>query len=351
MKKNDFKNEVIVVTGAAGTVGSEVVKVLLEEYQPAEIRLFDNNESEIFLLDQEYRSTGRVTPYLGDVRDERKLELVFQGADTVFHLAAHKHVYLAEYNSFDTVQTNIYGVQNVIQAALRCEVKRVLFTSSDKAVNPTSVMGTTKLMGERLITAANITSYHGHTILASSRFGNVLGSRGSVVPIFASQIRRGGPITITDKEMTRFIMSVREAAQLVIRGALLAKGGEVFITKMPVVRIMDLAQAMIDMLAPRFNRDPGTIGVEFIGSKPGEKLYEELMSDEETNRSQELKDMFVTLPAHRFMYKNVEHLYEGLVREKVERPYISSKETCMSIEQIKEFLTRSEILDKCLEGL
>lgn len=346
-----FKNEIIVVTGAAGTVGSEVLKVLVNDYQPSEIRLYDNNESEIFLLDQEYQTSGIVTPYLGDVRDERKLSQVFQGADTVFHLAAHKHVYLAEYNSFDTVQTNIYGVQNVIQAAMRCKVNRVLFTSSDKAVNPTSVMGTTKLMGERLMTAANITSFAGHTVLASSRFGNVLGSRGSVVPVFAKQIMAGGPVTVTDEEMTRFIMSVREAANLVIKGALLAKGGEVFITKMPVVRIIDLARVMIDILAPRFGKKSEDIEIRYIGAKPGEKLYEELMSEEETNRSYELKDMFVTLPAHRFMYKDVEHTYPDLVQEAVDRAYVSSTEPLMNVEEIQQFLDGSGLLGQCVEKL
>jgi len=349
--RTSFKNEVIVVTGAAGTVGSEILKLLIEEYQPSEIRLYDNNESEIFLLDQQYRNTGIVTPYLGDVRDPNKLALVFKGADTVFHLAAHKHVYLAEYNSFDTVQTNIYGVENVIRAAMQCNVKKVLFTSSDKAVNPTSVMGTTKLMGERLITAANITSYTGNTILASSRFGNVLGSRGSVVPIFARQIQGGGPVTVTDNEMTRFIMSVREAADLVIKGALLAKGGEVFITKMPVVRIIDLANVMIEMLAPQFGYKPEDIEIQYIGSKPGEKLYEELMSEEETNRSHELKDMFVTLPAHRFMYKDVEHTYPGLVQEAVDRAYVSSSETVMSASEIRNFLETSGLLQNCIDDL
>ena len=351
MKSKYFKNQIIAVTGAAGTVGSEILRILVEEHEPAEIRIYDNNESEVFLLGQKYQSTGRVTPFLGDVRDPQKLELVFDGVDTVFHLAAHKHVYLAEYNSFDTVQTNIYGVQNIIQASLRSKVSKVVFTSSDKAVNPTSVMGTTKLMGERLITAANITSFKGATVLASSRFGNVLGSRGSVVPIFAGQIKAGGPVTVTDEKMTRFIMSTRQAADLVIEAALLAKGGEVFITKMPVIRVIDLARAMIETLAPHFGRDPNAIGIQYIGAKPGEKLYEELMSDEETKRSYELENMFVTLPAHRFMYKNVEHIYANIVKKSVDRAYVSEMEKPMSVEEVKEFLQSSGILDECLQDV
>jgi FlaA1/EpsC-like NDP-sugar epimerase len=344
MEKIMFRNKIIVVTGAAGTVGSEIVKLLME-YRPSEIRAFDNNESEVFLLGQKYAHTGMVTTFLGDVRDQNKLEQVFQGADIVFHLAAHKHVYLAEYNPFDTVQTNINGVENVIRAVFRNKVKRVLFTSSDKAVNPTSVMGTTKLMGERLITAANLINFNGNTILASSRFGNVLGSRGSVVPIFIDQIKKGGPVTVTHEGMTRFIMSIREAAELVIKGAILAKGGEVFITKMPVVRIIDLAKAMIELLAPTYGYDPDQIEISLIGAKPGEKMYEELLSVEETYRSMELEDMFVALPAFRSIYRHIEHIYPGLVRERVERSYISKSEPAMSIEQIKESLCRTDILE------
>ncbi|MCJ7538682.1 MAG: polysaccharide biosynthesis protein [Desulfobacterales bacterium] len=344
MEKIMFRNKIIVVTGAVGTVGSEIVKLLMR-YQPSEIRAFDNNESEVFLLGQKYGHTGMVTTFLGDVRDQNKLEQVFQGADIVFHLAAHKHVYLAEYNPFDTVQTNINGVENVIRAALRNKVKRVLFTSSDKAVNPTSVMGTTKLMGERLITAANLINFKGSTILASSRFGNVLGSRGSVVPIFMEQIKKGGPVTVTDEGMTRFIMSIREAAELVIKSAVLAKGGEVFITKMPVVRIIDLAKAMIELLAPKHGYDPDQIEISLIGAKPGEKMYEELLSMEETCRSVELKDMFVALPAFRSMYRHVEHIYSGLVRERVERSYVSEAERAMPVEEIKALLCSAGLVE------
>jgi len=344
MDKLMFKNKIIVVTGAAGTVGSEMIKILLE-YSPSEIRTYDINESETFLLGEKYSNLGVITPYLGDVRDVNKLEQVFQGADIVFHLAAHKHVHLAEYNPFDTVQTNANGVQNVIQAALKNNVRRVLFTSSDKAVNPTSVMGTTKLLGERLVTAANVINFKSDTILASSRFGNVLGSRGSVVPIFIEQIKKGGPVTVTDERMTRFIMSIRQAAELVIQAALLAKGGEVFITKMPVIRIMDLARVMIELLSPKYGHDPDEIDLKLIGAKPGEKMYEELMSQEETARSMELEEMFVTLPAFRFMYRHVEHVYPGLVKEQVDKPYNSETEPALAPEKLKEFLCESGILE------
>jgi len=337
-----FEKKIIVVTGATGTVGSSVVKHLIQ-YDPGEIRAFDNNESDIFLLGEKYRQTGIVTPYLGDVRDAYKLEQILDGADIVYHLAAYKHVNLAEYNPFDAVQTNILGVQNVIKAALKCRVKRVLFTSSDKAVNPTSVMGTTKLMGERLITAANIIHRTGETILASCRFGNILGSRGSVVPIFVEQIKGGGPVTVTDRRMTRFIMSIKEATELIINVLFQAKGGEVFIPKMPAIQITDLAKALIDLVAPQYGHDPEKIKITYIGAKPGEKMYEELMNQEESSRSMELDDMFVTLPAFRLIYRNVEYIYPDQVQSKVDKPYISASEQSMSIEALKDFLGTSGI--------
>ena len=187
---------------------------------------------------------------LGDVRDRDKLVQAMRGIDIVLHTAALKHVILCEQSPRDAVQTNIQGVQNLIDAATVNQVERVLFTSSDKAVNPTNVMGTSKLMGERLMTAANAHRRAGGPIFASTRFGNVLGSRGSVIPLFMRQISRGGPVTLTDPEMTRFIMTLREAVHLVMESTFLARGGEVFVTKMPIARIQDLAKVMVKTLAP-----------------------------------------------------------------------------------------------------
>ena len=196
--KNFFKNKRILITGAAGTVGRKIVRQL-HSFGPAELRLMDNNESEMFFLLEEYKSNN-VHCFLGDVRDSEKTRKLADGIDIIIHSAAFKHVILSEHNPFDVVQTNIIGVENIIRAASACNVKNVLFTSSDKAVNPTNVMGTSKLMGERLITAANAVRNNGKTIFSSTRFGNVIGSRGSVVPLFIKQIKNGGPVTITDKD-------------------------------------------------------------------------------------------------------------------------------------------------------
>jgi FlaA1/EpsC-like NDP-sugar epimerase len=340
-----YKGKKFLVTGGVGTVGTELVKQLVD-IGASEVRVLDNNEAEIFFLIERYRDNGVVTSFLGDIRDKNKICKVMHGVDVVFHVAAFKHVVVCETNPFDAVQTNIIGTQNVIECALNSGVERVIFTSSDKAVNPTNVMGTSKLMAERLTTSANNYRWQNEVVFSSTRFGNVVGSRGSVVPVFAEQIKKGGPITITDEGMTRFVMTVSEAVRLVLKAGLLARGGEVFITKMPVVRIVDLAQAMIRELAPKFGRDPESVKVNIIGAKPGEKMYEELMSDEETRRSVELDDMFVTLPAFRNIYSKIDYSYPNQKSGPVDNPYISSMEPHMSIDEVTKFLVDGGVLDE-----
>lgn len=339
-----YEGKSCLVTGGVGTVGTELVKQLVR-LGAREVRVLDNNEAEIFFMLERYRATPAVSCFMGDIRDKVKLGKVMRGVDIVFHAAAFKHVVVCETNPFDTVQTNIIGTQNVIECALNTDVERVILTSSDKAVNPTNVMGTTKLMSERLVTSANNYRWQRKVVFSSTRFGNVIGSRGSVIPVFAEQIKRGGPVTVTDVQMTRFVMTVEESARLVLKAGMLAKGGEVFITKMPVVRIVDLAEAMIRELAPKYGYRPEDIKTEIIGAKPGEKMYEELMSDEETRRSYELDDMFVTLPAFRNIYKEIDYVYPDQTAAPVDKPYISSIEKPMTVDEVAAFLTGNKILE------
>lgn len=341
-----LNNKRILVTGACGTVGSELIRQLLtsKQFSPEEVIGIDNNESQLFFMDQEWLNEPRARFFVADIRDQDELTRRMRGVDIVFHSAALKHVILCERSPEQAVQTNIHGVQNVIAAATENQVERVIFTSSDKAVNPTNVMGTSKLMGERLMTAANSHKRGEGPIFSSTRFGNVLGSNGSVIPIFHNQIAKGGPVTLTDRDMTRFVMSIEEAVKLVIDSAEVAHGGEVFITKMPVVRIEDLAKAMIEILSPVYGYSTDDIKTEVIGSKPGEKLYEELMSDEETRRSVELPDYFSVLPAFRGVYQNIAYDYDNLTSSHVTNPYISAEEDCLSVSEIKVFLEKHNLL-------
>lgn len=337
------------MTGACGTIGKEIVRRSLEEWGAAECIGVDNNEPAVFATQEEFSRESRSSFFHGDVRDRDDLILRSRGCDLVFHTAALKHVGIGERSPNQVVETNVVAVQNVIAAATENGIERVLFTSSDKAVNPSSVMGASKLMGERLISSGNGRSREGGTTFASTRFGNVLGSSGSVVPLFQRQIARGGPVTITDRRMTRFVMSVKQAVTLLFESAQMAQGGEVFVTKMPVVRIEDLASVMIDHLAPLYGHEPTAIDIVEIGAREGEKLYEELMTEEETSRSWELEDYFVVHPLSASSHDNGPLVYENLVSTEVTNPYKSSREPALSREEVAHFLESIGLFHPVLE--
>jgi len=296
MNYNFLKNKKILITGGTGSLGRELVRKILQ-YDPKVIRIFDVDETEQFELQHELKEYEETVRYLlGDVRDKDRLNRAAENIDIIFHTAALKHVMACEYNPFEAVKTNILGMQNVIDAAIDNNVGKIIFTSSDKAVNPPNTMGATKLLAEKLMTSANYYKGARDCVFSSVRFGNVMGSRGSVIPLFRKQIKAGGPVTITDPTMTRFMMSMSQAVELVFRSADISQGGEVFIFKMPTVNISDLAEVLINELAPRYGHRPEDIKVEIIGTKPGEKMYEELMTEDEAFRSLERNDMFIILP-------------------------------------------------------
>jgi FlaA1/EpsC-like NDP-sugar epimerase len=333
-----IKERSFLVTGAAGTIGREVVRQLLST-SATEVIALDNNEGELSALGELYRKDRRLQVILGDIREFNVLKDLTKDIDYVVHAAALKHVPLCETAPMQSVETNIRGVQNVIDASLENQVKKVVFTSSDKAVNPTNVMGVSKLMGERLMTAAHARrSGDRGTKYSSVRFGNVAGSRGSVIPLFCQQIARGGPITITDKDMTRFVMTIEHSVRLVFESMSLSAGGEVFITKMPALRVQDLAEVMIDMIAPVYGHNPKQIDIEYIGARPGEKMYEELMTGEEVPRTWELNDLFVLLPSYWDLYDQSKYEYARKDGRKTNDRYYSNEVQLMDKAAIRDFL-------------
>lgn len=279
-------NSRILVTGACGSVGSALVLHLLDDGHT--VCAFDQSEDGLFQLDQQLKGGGgRLRLFLGNVRDEDRVRRAMDGVRIVFHCAALKHVYLSEYNPFEAMQTNILGTNNVIQAAIAAEVERVVLTSSDKAVNPTSTMGATKLLGERLFIAANHFAGSHKTRFSCVRFGNVLNSNGSVLQIFKRQIDNNLTLTITSKGMTRFFLSMSQAVDLCMDAAARMVGGEIFVMSMGSCDIISLAEAV-----------SGNRPFQFIeiGHKPGEKLYEELVTESEAPRTVLDGNIYVVLP-------------------------------------------------------
>ncbi len=299
MKENilgeTFKDKRILITGGTGSIGTGLVRRLLE-FNPKVIRIFSNDENAQFCLEQELKEHSDLRFLVGDVRDRERLKRATENIEIVFHAAALKHVPSCEYNPFEAIKTNVIGTQNLLEVAIDENVEKVITISTDKAVSPVNVMGATKLLAERLTIAANYYKGFKRTVFSCVRFGNVLGSRGSVVQLFEKQIRNGGPVTLTDPDMVRFVMSMERAIELVLKAAEIAKGEEIFIFKMPALHIRTLANVMIQKLAPKYGYEPKDIEVKIIGKRKGERLYEELITEDEAMNAYETEDMLVVLP-------------------------------------------------------
>jgi FlaA1/EpsC-like NDP-sugar epimerase len=341
-----FNGKRIVITGGVGSVGREIA-AKLSEYSPERIRIIDNNESGLFDLENQLGGSPQWEFLHVDITHDIELARAFSGMDYCFHCAALKHVPSCERTPYGAINVNINALQSLIYVAKEAKLKRVSFTSSDKAVNPPSVMGATKLLGERLITAANfmLDAADSHTVFTSTRFGNVAGSRGSMIPLFVEQIRRGGPVTVTDARMTRFIMTLGDAAELVIHSMICALPGDVFITRMPAVRIIDFAGVMIELLAPLFGRRAKDISIEIIGTRPAEKLWEELSNEEESGRILE-SDRFLCVPPPlvRRDASDMEH-YASIGLKRTHTVYNSATQPLLNKDEIAEFLMRPGVLE------
>lgn len=286
----------MLVTGGTGSFGHQIADRLLEE-GPTEIRIFSRDEDKQVRMSEEY-GMGHQYPrkdalnfVIGDVRNYNSVREAARGIDIIFHAAALKQVPSCEYHVWEAVQTNVIGAQNVIQAALEEDVEKVVAVSTDKAVKPVNAMGMTKSIQEKLFTAANFHNSGKRTIFTCVRYGNVVGSRGSVIPLFKRQIEAGGPVTITDERMTRFVLTLAEAIELVFYAATHGIGGETFVLKIPAALVTDVADVMIDALAPKRN-----IAVDVVGIRPGEKIHEVLVSEAEAVRTIEDENSYVIMP-------------------------------------------------------
>ncbi|MCR1927181.1 polysaccharide biosynthesis protein [Enterococcus gallinarum] len=291
--KDQITGKTILVTGAGGSIGSEICRQVIR-FNPRRLVLLGHGENSIYLIDRELRNNysecvTEIVPIIADIQDRKKIFAIMEDyqPEIVYHAAAHKHVPLMEYNPREAVKNNVYGTKNVAEAAKAAKVKNFVMVSTDKANNPPNVMGATKRIAEMIVTGLNEA---GCTKFSAVRFGNVLGSRGSVIPVFREQIANGGPITITDFRMTRYFMTIPEASRLVIQSGALAKGGEIFILDMSEpVKIIDLAKNMIRLSG--YSEDE--IEIIETGIRPGEKLYEELLLDKERNDEAVFEKIFV----------------------------------------------------------
>lgn len=343
---NIFKNKRILVTGGVGSIGSEIVKQLLK-YNPAQIRIYDNRETETFHMQHMLSSHSNLRFLIGDIRDKPRLSMAMENVDIVFHAAALKHVPLCEYNPFEAVKTNVEGTQNMIVTALENNVERVINISTDKVTNPINAMGSTKLLAERLVSSAELFKGRKRTLFSSVRFGNVIDSRGSIVDLFHKQIKNEKPVTITNPDMTRYVMSVHQAVKLVLDSAEEMYGGEVFILKMPIFKLCDLVDVIIEEIAPKYGYSPSDIKKVIVGSRPGEKLYEELMTKEEAEYAYETKTKFIIFsPTMRQFYAATKRVYPSAVKT-TKTKYSSSDAIPLSKSALRQIL----LTERCFEKI
>lgn len=301
----DWTNSTVLVTGGTGSFGKQFVEIMLKEKRLKKLIVFSRDELKQHDMRQVFPDTGDspLRYFLGDIRDKDRLRRAFHGVDIVIHAAALKQVPACEYNPFEAVQTNIIGAKNIIDTAIDCGVKRVMALSTDKAVNPVNLYGATKQVAEKLFVQGNSYAGISGTRFSSVRYGNVVGSRGSVIPLFREQ-RKTGRVTVTDKRMTRFWITLEQGVRFVIRCTENMLGGEVFVPKIPSMRITDL----VETFAPECR-------IDLTGIRPGEKLHEVLIAEDEARNTLEFDDMYVVTPLFPWwggeLWKDGKHLPEG----------------------------------------
>jgi UDP-N-acetylglucosamine 4,6-dehydratase len=317
-----LKDKTVLVTGGTGSFGSRFIETVLASHEPHAVRVFSRDELKQSELQRRFADDDRVRYLLGDIRDAERLVRATRGVDVIVHAAALKQVPAAEYNPFEAVKTNIIGAENVVSAAIENDVPLTLSLSTDKAVNPVNLYGATKLAAEKLITQGNAYAADSPARFSSVRYGNVVGSRGSVIPLFKAQAETG-VLTITDERMTRFWITLDQAVRFVLDSLDQMGGGEVYVPKIPSMRVVDMAEA----LAPEAER-------RVIGIRPGEKLHEMLVTDDESRHSYELLDRYVIFPEYAsWQLREVagaERMPEGF------RYSSDTNESWVSVEELRE---------------
>jgi len=322
-----FNDKTILITGGTGSFGKKCTELLLTRYNPKKVIIFSRDEFKQYEMAQQFSSAKYdcIRYFIGDVRDKERLQRAFHGVDYVIHAAALKQVPAAEYNPTECIKTNVYGAQNVINVAADRGVKKVIALSTDKAANPINLYGATKLCSDKLFTAANAFVAHDETKFSVVRYGNVLGSRGSVIPLFMKQ-REEGCLTVTDERMTRFWITLEQGVEFVLSCFERMVGGEVFVPKLPSMNIMDLAYAM----GPDCE-------VKTVGIRPGEKIHEVMITHDDARMTREFDDYYVVMPDNRFLAER----YNGMGGKPVPDGFEYSSGTNpqkLSVEGLKEML-------------
>lgn len=351
MVLNYFKDKHILVTGGTGSIGSIIVKKLLE-LKPKQIKVLSRDETKQYNLAQELNYNPKVRLLIGDIRNKDRVNKAMENIDIVFHAAAMKHIPACENDPFEAVETNVRGMQNIIDCAMANNVEKVIGISTDKATDPVSVMGCTKLLAEKMM-LAHYSGLH-PTKFCFVRFGNVLNSRGSVIPLFYKQIMAGGPVTVTDNRVCRFFMSIDQAVGLIFKASGLMQDREIFILKnMSVLKIHDLAKAMIELYAPKFGYDPRRIKIKLTGLKLGERLHEKLLTEDESLYALENEDMFIIVPLINYGHNQKALLKKYMVAMKAKKckvaEYTTESKKYLSVDQIKKLLIKDD--KKMLETL
>lgn len=288
---NEFRNKTILITGGTGSIGLGIIKQLIK-YRPKQIRIFSNDENSIVEVKESISNNKTFQFMVGDVRDRERLQLAMRNVNIVFHAAAMKHIDICEQNPFDAVKTNVIGTSNILETSIIENVDKVVFISTDKATNPSSTLGASKLLAERLTLDASSYVGESKTIFSIVRFGNVLGSRGSVFQIFQKQILNQSPLTVTDERMTRFIMSISDASKMILQVTKIAKDGEIFILKMPSVKIEELAKGMLQVFRKKFPNHRIMNKIKTLKSRERERFHEFLITTEELAYCYDIGQMY-----------------------------------------------------------